>query len=115
MKHAALFGMLALNACNQNLAKEQDSRICESPPTVRPGEWGNCVHKWAYRLARSSDPAPVVARATVVACADAVAFAVNAAEANERVQMLADINRSTDGIAIFRVVQARAGHCDIPK
>jgi hypothetical protein len=56
-----------------------------------------------------------IARAAVNACADAIAYQYNAAPPDEREALLADINRSAPEEALFRVVQARAGHCAIPE
>lgn len=95
--------------------RRSDDRICSAAPaTVEPGQWASCIHRWAYRLAKSPDPAEVVAKAAVAACSDAVAWQVNNAKPEDRTQLLADIMRSAPDWALFRVVQARAGSCDIP-
>jgi hypothetical protein len=60
-----------------------------------------CVHRWAYRLAASKEPAEVVAKAvTEGACRLAVSRTP-----------FPDLYR---GEALFHVVQARAGRCTIP-
>ena len=104
---------LALAGCNQS---QQDDRICHTPPTaVVPGDWDACANRWAYRLAGSPDPAKVVAEAVATACGDTVAWQVNnAEEGDDRRQLAADLMRSLDGLALYYVVQARAGKCDIP-
>jgi hypothetical protein len=43
-----------------------------------------------------------------------IAFQINEAKPEERQQLLADINRTAPQQALFRVIQARAGHCNIP-
>jgi hypothetical protein len=109
----ALILLLALSACQQQ--PKPDDRICSTPPAIEPGAWSNCIHKWAYRMAGAPGPSSDVAKAAVAACADAVAYQVNEAKPEDRLQLLNDINRSAPGIALFRVVQARAGHCAIPE
>lgn len=81
-----------------------------------------CVHRWAYRLASAADPAEVVARAVVAACDDAPAYNLRA-----RAGLLQKNNMPFDGgamvaegerlkgLALFRVVQARAGRCPVPE
>lgn len=104
---------LALAACNQS---EQDDRICHTPSSAAiSGDWDACANRWAYRLARSPDPAIVVAKAVATACGDTIAWQVNNAdEGEDRQQLAADLMRSLDGFALYYVVQARAGKCDIP-
>lgn len=112
---AVVLAALMCAGCNERQQTARaDDRICLTPPEQTQGAWGSCLHRWAYRLARGPDSSRDIAEAVVTACADAVAFQVNAAAPNERVQLLADINRSAPGIAFYHVVQARAGHCDIP-
>ena len=80
-----------------------------------------CVHKWAYRLAGSPDSAEVVAKAVTQACvnvigqdAERAAVQVAGHPDEERRQAFFDISMKVmEGQALFRVVQARAGHCDI--
>lgn len=103
-----------------------DDRICSTPQAeIAQGDWGECLHKWGYRLARSPDPAKVVADATVTACADAIAWQVShgdvedatkggLSEGEARRSLNQQIMESAPSIALFRVVQARAGKCDFP-
>jgi hypothetical protein len=101
-----------LSGCNQ---AKPDDRICSTPPATAPGAWSDCIHKWAYKMAGAQGANSDVAKASVAACADAIAYQINEAEPEDRAQLLADINRSAPEIALFRVVQARAGHCAIPE
>jgi hypothetical protein len=106
----AVFGLLA--GCDR---VKPDDRICSTPPEMAPGAWGDCIHKWSYRLSRAQGPNLEIAKAAVAACADVIVFKVNQADPEDRLQLLEDINRSAPETALFRVVQARAGHCDIPE
>ena len=107
-----LAGLLLLSAC-VNETKPND-KICLTPQPQTSGAWGTCVHRWAYRLAGSPDPAATIAKAVVAGCSDAIAYQINQAETGDRVQLSNDIMRSAPELALFHVVQARAGHCPIP-
>lgn len=118
----ALSGLLA-SSCGQIGNSQSDDRICATPPTeIAQGAWGDCIHRWAYRLARSPDRAETVAEATVAACGDAIAWQINnadesnlsAAGAAGRIALSNEIMASAPKLALFHVVQARAGNCDIP-
>ena len=133
---AALAGFL-VSGCNGPAAN-----ICVEPPPL-DAVLGNktdapsvaefsrqCVHRWAYRLAQSPDPAPVVADAVMGACADLVfrsAYAkeyearireesvmgfdsFTGQEANQYVVTAKELRRQ----ALYHVVQARAGKCAVP-
>lgn len=81
-----------------------------------------CVHRWGYRLASAPDAAETVARAVVAGCDDAPAYSLQA-----RTALLQKHNMAFDGgsmvaererlkgLALFRVVQARAGRCPVPE
>lgn len=119
----ALIGALALSltACGG-----ADDRICETAPSsINSGDMMACVHKWAYRLARSDEPASVVAKAVVSACNDVADYAAERAASSPAVQAAADPEQvRTEAYrgniavgetqALFRVVQARAGNCNPP-
>jgi hypothetical protein len=113
----ALAAAVTVSGCDRNQTERaQDGRICLNPPRVeKSGGWGDCVHRWAYRLARSPDPAEVVAKAAVTACASDIAWQFNNAEPEQRERLLEDINRSAPQLALFHVVQARAGNCNVPE
>lgn len=81
-----------------------------------------CVHRQAYRLAASGDPAETVAAAAVEACEAAVAHsaAVNAhwemeqgylAAGDQVIQRAADIKANYQRFALLKVVEGRAGRC----
>ena len=117
---ALLVGALLVGGCEQ-----ADKRICTSAPKFPYDEAEapqSCAHRWAYRLARSKDPAPIVAEAVMQACKEPLDFYKSArlgatAAASERPlpveQFFTDVTEDTRREALFRVVQARAGHCDI--
>lgn len=144
MKKIALVAMVAatLAGCSGKLANQD---ICTTPRPLdvtvnaddmrdNPG-WQqlnaeNCVHRWAYRLAGSSDPANTVAEAVMGACQDTVFRTAYADEQHRKAR-----EEQTDGFdtqtgismnlyaaawrelrnkALFHVVQARVGHCKIP-
>lgn len=113
MRKAMMVVCLVLGACDA--APRQDDRICLAPArTPQPGDWGSCIHRWSYRLAQAPGSAREVADAVVAGCSGPMMDQVNSASQDERLQLLADINRSAPDLALFHVVQARAGHCDIP-
>ena len=89
----------------------------------------DCLHRWGYTLAASSDPANFVAEATVAACGTALSSwnqqslsAENAGGAVQAPSLLTGQPTSpigehynfAQGRALFYVVQARAGHCGPP-
>jgi hypothetical protein len=87
----------------------------------------DCLHRWGYTLAASSDPANLVAEATVAACGpsltswnqSSLATSGQAVEApslvsGEPTNPIAEHYAFAGGRALFYVVQARAGHCAPP-
>ena len=89
----------------------------------------DCLHRWGYTLAASTDPANFAAEATVAACTTALATwnqqSLSADNAGGAVQApslmtgqptnpLAEHYAFAQGRALFYVVQARAGHCAPP-
>lgn len=110
---ASVIAMLGLTGCRW----KADDRICLTPDSViAPGDMNACVHKWAYRLAVSPDPAGVVAKAVVRACNDVANSAAEKVGKDEQARQEAYLGNIAVGEteALFRVVQARAGQCDIP-
>lgn len=109
-----LAGALLLGGCGGEQAA--DNKICQTAPTtITPGDMMACVHKWSYRLARSSEPAPVVAKAVVQACNDVANYSADHVPApSQKTEVYAGQMAVGETEAIFRVIQARAGHCDIP-
>ncbi|MDB5419960.1 MAG: hypothetical protein JWP50_3379 [Phenylobacterium sp.] len=89
----------------------------------------DCLHRWGYTLAASSDPANMVADATLAACGSALSAwnqqSLSVDNAGGAVQApslmngqptnpLAEHYAFAEGRALFYVVQARAGHCGPP-
>lgn len=89
----------------------------------------DCLHRWGYTLATSSDPANLVADATVAACAQALTgwnqSSLSTVGTNAPVEApsllngqptnpLAEHHAFAQSRALFYVVQARAGHCGPP-
>jgi hypothetical protein len=101
------------------------------PPMGARAMVDDCLHRWAYALAASPDPADHVAAATVAACSSALA-AWNQqalvpqagdgrapAEApslltGEETNPVAERYGYAQGRALFYVVQSRAGKCPPP-
>lgn len=130
----AFLSSLSLMGCSQG-----DQRVCSTPPPLEVAHQeliasrgvaqviaarkaaDACLHRWSYRLAASPDPAPVVADAVVAGCDDAPAYNLYA-----RARLLQESNMVFDGgsieaerarlraLALFHVVQARAGKCAVP-
>lgn len=90
-------------------------RICEPVPIQGKGQWGACIHRIAYKYARAADPAEVVAKAVSTACGEPVAELLNSKPKENRLELLAQINQSMDSLALSRVIEARAGHCEVPE
>lgn len=121
MKLAAILATLALVGC----ANRADDKICATAPNEgASGDMNACIHKWAYRLAQSNDPADVVAKAVVHACNDVANEVAERVGTGPDAKIGADLERAKTeayrGIvnvgemqALFRVVQARAGKCDV--
>ena len=89
----------------------------------------DCLHRWSYTLAAASDPANLVAEASLAACSEALTAwnqsaltAGNAAGAVQAPSLLTgqptnpilEHHGFAQGRALFYVVQARAGHCAPP-
>jgi hypothetical protein len=132
MRQAILVAVcMALAGCSL-----EDPRICSTPPAIQtPGvdntDLGNadgCVHRWAYRLARSKEAPDQVAEAVLGACHEPISryirsIAERSSDA-DRVYRSPLTNRETTFAADefaqrrleakFHVVQARAGRCKVP-
>jgi hypothetical protein len=90
----------------------------------------DCLHRWAYTLAKSTDPADHVAAAAVAACSGALSRwnqqnlvpppgGDGAPEplslvTGQPTNAFAAHHEFSQGRALFYVVQARAGHCAAP-
>lgn len=111
-------------ACATAACSQQNSSICDKPSAFKKTEaMDACAHRWAYRLAKSSDPAEIVAKAVVEACGRSISMEADASHTAEQVagdpsieygRLLTDMSEIARRHALFRVVQARAGNCDIP-
>ena len=89
----------------------------------------DCLHRWGYALAASTDRADVVSQATLDACSSALTAwnqqSLSAGGGGANVEAPSLVNGQTtnplaehysfaQGRALFYVVQARAGHCAPP-
>ena len=75
-----------------------------------------CIHNWAYRLARSDDSAEAVVGAVIGACRTSIdrsATMVAAGDPEAERFYLAEFERASRERALFRIVQARAGRCSL--
>lgn len=100
------------------------------PPADAAGGVDDCLHRWGYALAASSDPAEPTAQATVAACAATLSRwnqqamapvgpngadqAVPSLVTGEDTNGVAERYSYARGRALFYVVQARAGKCAAP-
>jgi len=138
---------LALAACGEGRDRRGDTRICTPFPEAKAdGQAANtaalapatpaaavddCLHRWGYTLAASSDRADEVAQAAVAACTSAIAQwnqqglttgavpTAPAAEAQSLVtgepsNAMAEHYAYARNRALFYVVQGRAGKCAAP-
>jgi hypothetical protein len=122
VKIGILIPALLLAGCGS----QGDERICSTAPTqIEPGDMMAGVHKWAYRLARSDEPAEVVARAVARACNDVANYAAERSADKLATQVAGEPERVRSEAytgnmalarteALFRVIQARAGDCNVP-
>ena len=97
------------------IEQAHNPRICEPVPIQGKGQWGACIHRVAYKYARAADPAEVVAKAVSTSCGEPVAEILNSTPKEKRFELLAQINRSMDSFALSKVIEARAGHCEVPE
>jgi len=111
--HASALAALAfLSGCNPD---KPDDRICSRPPsTVASGDMAACVHRWSYRLAGAPGSAEEIAGAVATACNEVANFNADKAPKNIRTETYLGNHALAETQAIFRVTQARAGHCEVP-
>jgi hypothetical protein len=119
---------VALASCSQKVGDED--LICNQTPGFIQGGATNsdqqleitksCIHKWAYRLGRSAGPNTEIAKATIGACREALDYFLDfkVKEGNESKEPFTDQKwqffvKEFDEMALFRVVQGRAGQCSI--
>lgn len=144
---ALALAAMGLSACNGSNGQRANSKICtpfpkvaastSTPAPATPGVIADaaspvddCLHRWAYSLAPSTDPADAVAEATVAACSSALsrwnqqAIAQPAGAPGEVQALSLTTGQPTNAVsehyafaqsrAMFYVVQARAGRCAPP-
>jgi hypothetical protein len=146
---AVCLAALALTACNDRDKLAANTRICadfkaaSATQTAAPAAPAmpvadaaapveDCVRKWAYSLAPSTDAADVVSEAVVAACGSALSrwnqqslmqqTAGAAAGPEQAISIttgqptnpMAEHNNFAHARALFYVVQARAGRCAAP-
>ena len=137
-----VLGVLGLTGCGNSAGRMANSGLCAdfnatntnaangAPATTATVDAAtpvdDCVRRWAYSLAGSTDNADVVADAVVVACGSTVSRWNQAALAQpsngagvslttvQPSNPLAEHSNFAHGRAIFYVVQARAGQCAPP-
>lgn len=110
------------------------SAAAVAPPSDGAGVLDDCLHRWGYALAASTDDADQVANAAVAACSTALSRwnqhamlpagapgteTTSAVEApslitGETITPVAGRYAYAQGRALFYVVQARAGRCAPP-
>lgn len=97
-----------------------DPMICSSPPKLVQGQpelYMNCVHRWAYRLAQSNESVAVVADAVATACNEPISVSAEQSEHKYGKPGDGSYYEAVRSFALsdarFRIVQARAGHCNI--
>ena len=124
---------LLVSACGGREIVGQDDRVCETPilydvnkPVSSVDEQGliteQCVHKWAYRLARAPGSNAEIAKGTMGACRSAFdTWKIQLANTSQgefvdvegKNRYYAQTEAALTEQALFRVVQARAGSCSI--
>ena len=101
------------------IAREREeptsARICLPVPSQGKGQWGACVHRMAYKYARAADPAEVVAKAVAESCGQQIAELINSTSPADRPELLKAVMGSIDGLALVKVIEAHAGHCEVPE
>lgn len=103
----ALGAALALAGCGDKAKSTADDKICLTPPSIGQGDWRACIHTWAYRLAGAPDSSKVIAEAVIEGCRGAIEF-------NKGKEEFQQAKAQSFNLALFHVVQARAGRCYIP-
>ena len=98
--------------------------ICAPVPPARQDTAANayqqaiqrdeCIHRWGYRLARAPDSAESVVGAVIGACRsqiDRSATMLGEGDQDAERYYLTEMERVARERALYRVIQARAGHC----
>lgn len=99
----------------------QDSMRLQRDPDWQMKRADACVHRQAYRLAHSTDPAETVAKATVEACEAVISTSASINAAHEVDQGYVGVGEVTfridsikaayERMALLKVVEGRAGKC----
>ncbi len=120
-----------LAGCAEKPPSPVNRGVCEVPPDaaewVGPDDGGlgrdrgdACIHNRAYLLASAAEPASVVAKAIVAACRPQIEqhqlsagiTAANGGANNAQQGTIRNaIESDYEGQALYRVIQARVGHC----
>jgi hypothetical protein len=127
----ALLPLFALAGCDK-LSQKPNDAICLTPPSldevVGPAKSAQeqaeltkgCVHRWSYRLAGAPGSNSEIAKAVIGACREALMvernFYLNAGETTTLAaleQRKKQLEAEYLEMALFHVVQARAGHCEV--
>lgn len=135
MKRIVMVGVIALTGCTNNGDPDICTAIVDAPVAELSSEslendfdpgWQRknadaCVHRQAYRLATSDDPAETVAKAVVEFCGGIIATSaiVNANDEvakglftqDQRNQRADQIAANYEPFALSKVVEGRAGKC----
>ena len=133
----AALGALALGGCNKNPTQASaGTAACKAFPAANApvgsepaAVLDDCLHRWSYALAKSTDEADTVAQAVLAACTAPLsrwnqqaigAGSTAAPEApslltGETTNPIAAHTEFAHGRALFYVVQGRAGKCAGPK
>jgi hypothetical protein len=133
---AALAAGCLLSACSNSSGSGQNDKTCLTPPAVDTLEavaavktpqdqatlTASCVHRWAYRLAKAEGPSNEIAKAVVGGCREAIDREGNLYLETSKDGMTmpqlerirARLESKYSELALFHVVQARAGNCDVP-
>lgn len=120
------------SVCTRIIEPQQSSGVEDSLAKQPDPEWQRmraeaCVHRQAYRLAASPDPASTVAKAVVVYCENPI-DGVARVSAHSEIRLLGDhrateqeldaldkriaeIKYSFEDFALSKVVEGRAGKC----
>ena len=123
-----------LAGCDE-FAPRQNHSICSTPPALdvltstaakTPNEQAEltktCVHRWSYRLAGAPGSNREIADAVIGACREAVdrelSLYIETSEGGMKMDEISRLRSRLESnyleIALFRVVQSRAGNCKIP-
>jgi hypothetical protein len=97
------------------LGDKPNPRICQPVPAQGKGQWGACIHRIAYKYARATDQAETVAKAVSSSCGEPLAELLNATEKEKRVELGNAVMVAMDSLALQKVIEARAGHCEVPE